>query len=235
MTARAHVDPQGTSAGPGWLLAVVGLVFAGAFAGHLLGLAIRSVAPGFGPLTQLMIVHIFLMNVLAPGIAHLLHRDARDSRVHPGRLLAAASVFQITLLWAIHTPIAFGTLHNGTLHALFGSILFPAALWFWLAVLSQRGARRWRAIASLLMTGKLLCLLGVLLVFAPRALYSLQDASSSSGLPNISDQHLAGLLMIAACLLTYVLAAVVIAATWLKEMAERDQVMNGELGALRKT
>ena len=49
-------------------------------------------------------------------------------------------------------------------------------------------------------------MLGALLVFAPRPIYS----SGHHGF-DLADQQLAGLLMLAACPLSYVLAAIVIA------------------------
>ena len=74
-------------------------------------------------------------------------------------------------------------------------------------LLSLPDARRWHAIPALLLTGKLVCLLAVLLVFAPRALYGTAHAHGVSAL---DDQHLAGLLMIAACPLSYLVAAIMI-------------------------
>ena len=50
-------------------------------------------------------------------------------------------------------------------------VLLLAALCFWTLLLSLPDARRWHAVAALLLTGKLVCLLAALLVFAPRALY----------------------------------------------------------------
>jgi putative membrane protein len=64
----------------------------------------------------------------------------------------------------------------------------------------------------LLVTGKLFCLLGALLVFAPRSLYLLQNGHEAHFGPiTIEDQQLAGLLMLLACPLSYLLAGVVIA------------------------
>ena len=76
-------------------------------------------------------------------------------------------------------------------------------------------ARRWRAIAALLVTGKVFCLVGAIFTFAPRPLVQ--------GLPlplpeALADQQLAGLLMLAACPLTYVLAGIVVSVLWLAEL-----------------
>lgn len=81
--------------------------------------------------------------------------------------------------------------------------LFLAALAFWVLLLDMMERSGWQAILGLLLTGKLACLLGALLIFAARPLYS--DAA-------LADQQLAGLLMITACPLSYIAAGVVIAA-----------------------
>ena len=83
------------------------------------------------------------------------------------------------------------------------------ALSFWMLLLSLPDARRWHALPALLLTGKLVCLLAALLVFAPRALYGAGHAHGPL-IAALDDQHLAGLLMIAACPLSYLVAAVVI-------------------------
>jgi putative membrane protein len=93
-------------------------------------------------------------------------------------------------------------------------------------VISDRGAFRWRALFALLLTGKLFCLLGALLVFAPRLLYGDPAAGHAWHTPEtgdaLADQHLGGLLMLAVCPLTYVLAGVIIAAQWLRDLARTN-------------
>ena len=155
--------------------------------------------------------------------------SARTSTAGPAstRTLVAASVVQLVLLWGWHAPPALAlTLHTPAAHAAMQISCLAAALWFWLAILADRSAMRWRALFALLITGKLFCLLGALLVFAPRLLYG--DAAAH-GLhvaghdAALADQHLAGLLMLAVCPLTYVLAGVVIAAQWLSDLARAPQ------------
>jgi putative membrane protein len=86
--------------------------------------------------------------------------------------------------------------------------------------MAQAGAARWLAMGALLITGKLFCLLGVLLVFTPRLIYpelaSVRDAAA------LSDQQLAGLTMIVACPASYVLAGIVIAWRWLHELGAAE-------------
>jgi putative membrane protein len=61
------------------------------------------------------------------------------------------------------------------------------------------------------MSGKFACLLGALLVFSPHLIIHSPTAehSAMSGMSTlIDDQHLAGLLMLAACPISYILAAI---------------------------
>jgi putative membrane protein len=171
-----------------------------------------------------MAVHIVSMNLAAPLAAmawRALSVPARPAATHP---LALATVFQILLLWGWHAPpVLQAALASPALHWLMQISVFAAALWFWACVFEATGARRWRALFALLVTGKLFCLLGVLLVFAPRALYALDLAGHMHGAAGspLEDQQLAGLLMIVACPLTYVLAGVVIAARWVLELDDQ--------------
>jgi putative membrane protein len=170
------------------------------------------------PLTRHMAGHILLMNLLGPVLALCLLEHARSDQTR-GLLLPTA--VQLTALWLWHMPAALAWAHGSAAADLLMKVtLFAAALWFWLAVFRQSGAARWRAILVLLITGKLFCMLGALLIFAPRLLYSrpfMHDMAAH--LPAaLEDQHLAGLLVITACPASYVLAGIVIAARWLGEI-----------------
>jgi putative membrane protein len=71
----------------------------------------------------------------------------------------------------------------------------------------MRGAMRWHGILGLVVTGKLSCLLAALLVFSPRQLFT--EAHHHVG--SLDDQQVAGLLMLTACPLSYVVAGAVMA------------------------
>jgi putative membrane protein len=146
--------------------------------------------------------------VLAPFIALALHKLIPS---WSARFLVAASVVQLLLLWFWHAPFLLPqAMHSPLLSTAMQASLFTGALWFWGAVISAAGAGAWRPIVALLVTSKLFCLLGVLLTFAPRALYA-----SHAGTATLDDQQLAGLLMLIACPATYLLAAVILAGHWL--------------------
>lgn len=161
--------------------------------------------PAFGHLAAQMLTHILLMSAAAPLLAFAARRWWPRRRAH---FLVPATVLQVAALWAWHSPPALdAAMRSGLLHTVMLLSLLAAASWFWWTIFDAR-ERRWQAILALLVTGKLFCLLGVLLVFAPRVLY----AGHAGGL---ADQQLAGLLMLIACPATYVAAGVVVAARWL--------------------
>ncbi|CFX04772.1 conserved membrane protein of unknown function [Candidatus Filomicrobium marinum] len=181
-------------------------------------------APHAGPISHHMLLHILVMNAVAPLIAWRL-RVPRIRTPHSGKVLVAATSVQIIAIWVAHIPIVLtATLDSAELHTVSLTVLFAAAIWFWHTVLSARGSRRWQPIVALLITGKLFCLLGILLIFAPRPLYNCPGATICGLASTLQDQQLAGLLMTAACPLTYVAAGVIISAVWLHELSASPQL-----------
>lgn len=164
-----------------------------------------------GALSQHMGFHLLLTNAAAPLLALAWRGTSTPRSMAPGPSVLAATAAQMTGLWIVHLPIGMSVLGQWPAsHLPVHGLLFLLALWFWCAVLAQKGTRRWRALAALLATGKLACLLGVLLVFAKQPLYP--------GLASLEDQQQAGLWMIAGCTLSYVSAAVAVAVRWLNEL-----------------
>jgi putative membrane protein len=169
-----------------------------------------------------MLGHILLMNILAPAIVLFCRAaDFATPRAIHHRWISAATMIQIAVLWGWHLPIAVEwAAGSAVVMAAMSLSLFAVALFFWFTIFAAVGHARWRALGSLLITGKLFCLLGILLTFAPRLLYSTSHAHHADPL---SDQQLGGLLMLIACPLTYVLAAVIISARWLTEIDRSAQ------------
>ena len=167
-------------------------------------IAVVLVGHSLGTLSAHMAMHIALMNVVAPVVAIALVKRLRS-------LSSAAfwsiATLQIGMLWFWHLPAvqAAATTYSGGALLMHGS-LFAVALLFWTGVLQMRGPGRWQTILGLIITGKLSCLLAALLIFSPRFLYTSHHHAAS-----IEDQQLAGLLMITACPVSYVLAGIVIA------------------------
>ena len=181
-----------------------GLPAIASFAGTLAVVLLVLAGHSLGALSAHMAMHIALMNVLAPVAAIALVK-----RLPPLSNVAFWSVatLQIGGLWFWHLPaVQVAAATSGGALLMHGS-LFAVALLFWTGVLQMRGPGRWQAILGLIITGKLSCLLAALLIFSPRFLYTSHHHATS-----IEDQQLAGLLMITACPVSYVLAGIVIAA-----------------------
>lgn len=165
-----------------------------------------------GAFSAHMGIHIASMNIAAPLLAAWAICCWHVRGVQASWLWIATAL-QMVLLWVGHAP----AVHNvaaqiPALASLLHVALFLAALLFWFALLTVSAAERWQAIPALLITGKLACLLAALLIFAPRTLYKSAGHAvhvAARG-PELDDQHLAGLLMIMACPLSYLVAAVII-------------------------
>lgn len=166
----------------------------------------------WGPVSGHMAQHILLMNVVAPFVVLLALRFL--PRASPSQL-ALTTILQLALIWFWHAPPVLGSLgHHGTMHIVMQSSLMVSALLFWWGALCLRHNEQWRAIVALLITSKLFCLLGVLLTFSPRQLFGFPAATEAA----MADQQLAGLLMLVACPVTYLVAGVVLAARWIGVM-----------------
>lgn len=171
-----------------------------------------------GPLSELMLHHMVLMNLAVPGLIYIL-RPTVPSTASRNWPLATAT--QLALLWGWHSPSALGAaMSNPIIMLAMDASLTAAAAWFWLAIYATPAAGRWRAIFALLVTGKLFCLLGALLVFAPRALFGAMMRGPDVALmsESLADQQLAGLVMLVVCPLVYITAGVVLASRWFLRM-----------------
>ena len=183
----------------------------------------------FGPLATQMAVHIGLMSVAAPAAAVFLVR-AGVVRAAGARWLWQATVVQLLLLWGAHAPAVHqAIMTTPMLQSALWAALFLSALAFWLCLASPRPDPRWREILALLLTGKLACLLAALLVFAPRPLYAVGHHAA-----DLNDQQLAGLLMLAACPLSYIVAAIVLAVQMMG-LAWGDEAMSRAQRVVRQT
>lgn len=170
-------------------------------------------------LAKHMGTHIALMNFVAPALALLLHE--RLPLPFTSRLFTATTA-QLLVLVAAHAPGALIAAHQSmAVHVLVQAALLVVSLWFWSAVFTAVGTQQWRAIAALLVTGKIFCLVGAIFTFAPRPL--LAGLAGHAPAAAVADQQLAGLLMLTACPLTYVLAGVVVSVRWLAALSAQDR------------
>lgn len=137
----------------------------------------------------------------------------------------AASALHGAVVWAWHAPGLFEwALRFEAAHVLEHATMLGSALLFWWALVH---AARGRAsgfggsLVCLFLTMLHMGLLGALLTFAPRPLYPVYgDRPEALGLAPLEDQQLAGLIMWVPGGLGYLLAALGLAAAWLRQ-AER--------------
>jgi putative membrane protein len=173
-----------------------------------------------GPMAAHMLWHVAVMNLAAPLLAIVILRSWPAALDRPAWLWTA-TIVQLVLLWGWHAPPA----HRAASQFIPVSIvmhttLLLASLAFWALLTSMSARNRWQAVLALLITGKLACLLGAILIFAPRVLYAGVHEHHSALLP-LDDQQLAGLIMIAACPLSYVLAGVIVAAQAMNDLGRQ--------------
>lgn len=167
-----------------------------------------------GQLATHMMQHLVLMNLIVPLGVLLLHRHLQSCPI--GRSWPWATATQIVLLWGWHSPAALSSVMlSPPLMALMHVSLMAAAAWFWASIAAMKAQDSWRALFALLVTGKLFCLLGALLVFAPNLLFDFSLAGHHPGMAQtLGDQQMAGMLMLIACPLSYVAAGIALAGRW---------------------
>jgi putative membrane protein len=128
----------------------------------------------------------------------------------------------IIWLWHLPSPLQISITHP-LLHDAVHLLFLGSGLWFWWSLMAParlgRGGFGPAAILSALTvmhTG----MLGALLTFAPGLLYP-EHPAGFRGLSELSDQQLAGLIMWVPGGLIYTIAALILAAAWLRQ-AGRD-------------
>ncbi len=165
-----------------------------------------------------MLLHVITMAAIAPCAVATLHWLWGLTWQTLPRHLWMATALQLTCFLFWHSPfgMALGMHAAGGALLLQGS-LFAAACLFWWCIAGLAANRNyiWHAIAALLVTGKLFCLVAVILTFAPRPLYHAMP---------LADQQLAGLIMITLCPLTYVASALWLCRRWLMGFGTRASV-----------
>lgn len=167
----------------------------------------------WGMISRHMLLHIVTMNFAAPLLCAAVLRRRNPASLYSVPGLIVASAFQLLLLCLWHTPRAMAAaMAAPELAAAMHISLFLSALWFWRGIYQQASIHIWTVLAVLLVTGKLYCLLAALLVFAPRVLFPVDATIHAS---TLADQQLAGVMMVVACPLSYILVATILTARWI--------------------
>jgi cytochrome c oxidase assembly factor CtaG len=136
-------------------------------------------------------------------------------------LALVAWVLHALAIWLWHAPALYqATLSSEVIHTLQHVSFLGTALLFWWALLQGREGRVGRpaAVIYLFTTALHTSLLGALLTFSTRLWYPLyQSTTMPWGLTPIEDQQLAGVIMWVPAGVAYLVAALWLASTWLRD------------------
>lgn len=127
----------------------------------------------------------------------------------------------IIWLWHLPSPLQI-SITDPVLHDAVHILFFITGLWFWWSLMAPArlgrtgfGPAAILAALTVMHTG----MLGALLTFAPGLLYP-EHPAGFSGLSELSDQQLAGLVMWVPGGLVYTIAALVLGIAWLRRISE---------------
>jgi putative membrane protein len=143
-------------------------------------------------------------------------------------LPVVAWILHAAAIWIWHAPPLFqATLQSETVHAAQHLSFLVTGLLFWWALLHGTENRQGRVagVLYLFTTAVHTNLLGALLVFSNRVWYPIYDASTAPwGLTPLEDQQLAGLIMWIPAGIAYLMAALALAGSVLREPAARSAI-----------
>lgn len=178
-----------------------------------------------------MTMHMGVVAVAAPLLALGVAGRSLDPVRHAPWLFAPipASVLELVVVWAWHTPALHSAARHGTLGlaAEQGTFLLTGLL-LWLSAFGgharRSDPRRAAGVVGLLLTSMHMTLLGALLALTPRPLYA--HMGGSAGLTPLQDQHLGGVIMLLVGGLSYLLGGL-----WLTAGLLRGPVLEPGKGA----
>lgn len=232
------------AAGTGWLTLVLALIspldtmsdilFAAHMTQHELLMLIAA------PLIVLGRPLVVLVWVLPKGGRHRIRRAQRPWVMSVWRHVTApltVLLLHAATVWAWHLPVLFdlALAHEG-IHALQHAMFFGTAAMFWWALIHGRyGAVGYGvAVLFVFVTALHTSVLGALLTFAPRVLYSsYAHPAPALRIDPLEDQQLAGLLMWVPGGVLFVLVGLGLFAAWLGEGRRRDAVNQSGSSAAR--
>ena len=154
----------------------------------------------------------------------------------PWRILTASAIAWLAhaiAIWAWHLPGPYQSSLNSELaHSSQHASFLLTALLFWWALIHGRGGRMGYGAAVLYVFGTALhtSILGALLTFSDVPWYPQYGRSTMQwGLTVLEDQHLAGLIMWIPAAIAYVVAALWLLASWLRDSERRVVAREAEV------
>jgi len=173
-----------------------------------------AAAQELGPISRHMILHIVTMGVLAPlaAILFMYLERGRQGGKAKSRLLTA-TVLQLVAFVLWHTPAFMAAAMRDLSVTLAMQVtLLAVSLNFWIQVLRMNRRKPWLCAASLMVSGKVFCLLAAVMLFAPQPAF--HGGHIGVAATSLHDQQTAGLIMLAVCPLIYVISGIVLIARW---------------------
>jgi len=164
--------------------------------------------------------HLLLIVAAAPLLALAFAERSADERpaAEPLLSLTTLTLAHAIVVWVWHSPAPYlmALSSDGAYWLMQLSLLLSAYL-LWKRVLSPRTSPG-AAVLSMLATMIQMGLLGALLVFAPRPVFTPHFGTTASfGLTELQDQQLAGLLMWVPAMLPYFVVALVLCSSLLSK------------------
>ena len=169
--------------------------------------------------------HVLLVAIAPPLLAWALINHPKVGKAALAEalpsLLTPLLVLHTVIFWLWHAPDAYVLALSSTpVYWLMQGTLLASAVLFWGAVLLASPAR---AIASLVAVTVQMGLLGALLVFSGQPLYTPHFTTTAPfGMTALADQQLAGLIMWVPASLPYLLVAVLLLSSWLRQNEARQ-------------
>lgn len=164
--------------------------------------------------------HLLLIAGAAPllAIAFASRPDNTSAHTDPVVPLTTLTLIHAVILWVWHSPAPYlMAMSNDSVYWLMQGSLLLSAYLLWKRVLSPQTSAG-TALLSLLATMMQMGLLGALLVFAPRPVFTPHFATTTPfGMSALQDQQLAGLLMWVPAMLPYLAAALMLCAVLLRK------------------
>jgi putative membrane protein len=172
-----------------------------------------------------MTIHMSVVAIASPLLALGLRQTRFDNIGFASTLYTPvlASMLELIVVWAWHTPILHHLARNNTLGLLLEqSMFFLCGLLLWLSAFGGKGkeqnARRGAGVVALLLTSMHMTLLGALLALAPRSLFHHANEESFEAL---ADQQLGGAIMLIVGGVSYLTGGLALAVSLLRGSALR--------------
>ena len=180
---------------------------------------------GQGSFTVHMIVHIGIVALAAPLIAHGLSGTRHDPLPQTGWITPlTASLAELAVVWFWHVPALRFAADASLFLSLIEQVSFLiAGLLLWLACFRPAEGRL-SGTVGLLFTSMHMTLLGVLLALAPRPLYGKGDVTCfGMPLPAAADQQTGGVVLLMVGAAASLLGGIVLLAGLLREAIPAEE------------